>query len=71
MQNIEFFKMHGLGNDFIIIDKRVNKIDISKKLISRLSDRKTGAGCDQLITINKSLSKNMMHILKYLILMEI
>ena len=57
MQNIEFFKMHGLGNDFIIIDKRVNKIDISKKLISRLSDRKTGAGCDQLITINKSLSK--------------
>ena len=52
MQNIEFFKMHGLGNDFIIIDKRVNKIDISKKLISRLSDRKTGAGCDQLITIN-------------------
>ena len=52
MQKINFIKMHGLGNDFVIIDKRVNEINITKELISKLSDRKSGAGCDQLITIN-------------------
>ena len=50
--------MHGLGNDFVIIDKRVNKITITKELISKLSDRKSGAGCDQLITINNSSEKD-------------
>ena len=52
MQKINFIKMHGLGNDFVIIDRRVNEINITKELISKLSDRKSGAGCDQLITIN-------------------
>ena len=51
MQKINFTKMHGLGNDFIIIDRRHDKIDITTDLINRLSDRKSGAGCDQLITI--------------------
>ena len=32
MQNIEFIKMHGLGNDFVIIDRRINEIEISKEL---------------------------------------
>ncbi|SVC59063.1 uncharacterized protein METZ01_LOCUS311917, partial [marine metagenome] len=54
MQKIDFIKMHGLGNDFVIIDKRIETIDISKNLIYQLSDRKSGAGCDQLITINSS-----------------
>ena len=45
--------MHGLGNDFVIIDKRFNKIAVTKDLINKLSDRKSGAGCDQLITINE------------------
>lgn len=44
--------MHGLGNDFVIIDNRIRDIKISKKLISKLSDRKSGPGCDQIITIN-------------------
>ena len=46
--------MHGLGNDFVIIDKRSANIKITKSLIKKISDRKTGAGCDQLITINHS-----------------
>ena len=46
--------MHGLGNDFVIIDKRSKSISITEKLIQKLSDRRTGAGCDQLITINNS-----------------
>ena len=54
MQKIEFIKMHGLGNDFVIIDNRINSILITPQIINKLSDRKFGAGCDQLITINKS-----------------
>ena len=50
--------MHGLGNDFVIIDKRINDIEISKEFINKLSDRKSGAGCDQLITINHSFSED-------------
>ena len=58
MQKIEFIKMHGLGNDFVIIDKRFKNIDISKELINNISDRKSGAGCDQLITISENTSNN-------------
>ena len=54
MQKIEFIKMHGLGNDFVIIDNRINSILITPSIINKLSDRKFGAGCDQIITINKS-----------------
>ena len=58
MQNIDFIKMHGLGNDFVIIDKRIHQISIFQKIfINKLSDRKSGAGCDQLITINKQFIK--------------
>ena len=56
MEKIEFIKMHGLGNDFVIIDRRKNNLEINKSLISKLSDRRTGAGCDQLITIENSNS---------------
>ena len=59
MQKIEFTKMHGLGNDFVIIDRRSNKIEINDNLIQKLSDRRTGAGCDQLITINNPESSNV------------
>ena len=59
MQIIEFTKMHGLGNDFVIIDRRSDKIEINENLIQKLSDRRTGAGCDQLITINNPESSNV------------
>ena len=52
MGKINFIKMNGLGNDFVIIDNRIKPKEITKKLINKLSDRKSGAGCDQLIVIN-------------------
>ena len=58
MQKIEFTKMHGLGNDFVIIDRRSQDIEINDKLIQKLSDRRTGAGCDQVITINNAMNQN-------------
>ena len=59
MQKINFIKMHGLGNDFVIIDKRNNSINISKNIIHQLSEHKTGAGCDQLITIQSHNDENI------------
>ena len=59
MQKIKFIKMHGLGNDFVIIDRRKDIIEINDNLIKKLSDRRTGAGCDQLITINNTNNKNV------------
>ena len=47
------FKMDGLGNDFVIIDKRSNKIDLSKDQILKICDR-SFIGCDQLIYITES-----------------
>ena len=47
------FKMDGLGNDFVIIDKRSNNIDLSKDQILKICDR-SFIGCDQLIYITEN-----------------
>lgn len=59
MGKINFIKMHGLGNDFVIIDKRLNDVVISQDLIRKLSDRKSGAGCDQIIAINSNINDDI------------
>ena len=46
-----FRKMHGLGNDFVILDARVRPLTPSPAQIARLADRRRGIGCDQLIVI--------------------
>ena len=56
MQKIQFIKMLGLGNDFVIIDRRIDNVEINKDIINKLSDRRTGAGCDQVLTIDKNTS---------------
>ena len=52
MDNIHFYKMNGLGNDFVIFDQRVKKRKFSKNDIINISNRHKGIGCDQVITIN-------------------
>ncbi len=52
---VPFFKMHGTGNDFIVIDNRphfIQKYFDNRQLISRLCDRHLGIGADGLILIN-------------------
>jgi diaminopimelate epimerase len=49
--NIPFMKMHGLGNDFVVLDVRTFSYDINKKFIISLSDRHRGVGFDQLVVI--------------------
>jgi|TARA_B100000780_G_scaffold36172_1_gene22559 diaminopimelate epimerase len=49
--DIHAYKMDGLGNDFIIIDNRLDPIILNKEQIVKICDRKF-IGCDQLILIN-------------------
>ena len=49
--NFNAYKMDGLGNDFVIIDNRSNKIDLSNDQIIKICDRSI-VGCDQLIIID-------------------
>ena len=51
--------MHGLGNDFVILDGRAEPITMSEGLAKALSDRKTGIGCDQLILLEPSSVANL------------
>ncbi len=48
---IAFRKMHGLGNDFVVIDRRRDDIRVDAAAARALADRHTGIGCDQLILI--------------------
>ncbi len=51
--DIKAFKMDGLGNDFVIIDNRTNKINLSNEQIVKICDREF-IGCDQLIIIKNN-----------------
>ena len=53
-RNISFLKMHGLGNDFVIIDSRDKSINLSVPAIRKLGDRNFGVGFDQLGIIQNS-----------------
>ena len=48
---IPFIKMHGLGNDFVVIDVRGRPLELPAAAVRAISDRRTGVGCDQLILI--------------------
>src|SRR5438270_12349943 len=54
-----FHKMHGLGNDFVIVDARQQPFDVSPALAKAIADRRTGVGCDQLILLEPSDSANL------------
>ncbi|MBI4666345.1 MAG: diaminopimelate epimerase [Nitrospinae bacterium] len=54
MAIFEFTKMHGLGNDFVMIDLRKRKMPGLAKKAKLICDRRFGVGCDQLITIEPS-----------------
>ena len=51
---IKFKKMHGLGNDFVIIDARDQDINLTTNQIRHICDRNFGVGCDQLVLLEHS-----------------
>jgi diaminopimelate epimerase len=51
MGRIPFLKMHGLGNDFVVLDARRQSFAIDAAAARALADRHTGIGCDQVILL--------------------
>ncbi len=57
---IPFTKMHGLGNDFVVLDARTQALPpINGAIAAALADRHTGIGCDQLVLIEQSDSADL------------
>lgn len=48
---LKFSKMHGLGNDFVVLDGVRQKLDLSSEQIRFLADRNFGVGCDQILLV--------------------
>ena len=51
---LAFTKMHGLGNDFIVVDNTDGNVVLGAERIRRLADRRTGVGFDQLLVVEAS-----------------
>ena len=48
---IPFIKMHGAGNDFVVLDGRAQRLGLTADRIRLIADRRLGVGCDQLISL--------------------
>ena len=48
---LHFTKMHGLGNDFVVLDGINQRVDLSTAQIQHIADRHFGVGCDQLLLV--------------------
>ena len=48
---VPFRKMHGLGNDFVVLDARSTPLEMTGRRAAALANRRTGIGCDQLIVL--------------------
>lgn len=55
---LQFTKMHGLGNDFVVIDAINQTVNLSPEQICFLADRHFGIGFDQLLLVEKAVSNN-------------
>jgi diaminopimelate epimerase len=51
---LSFTKMHGLGNDFVVIDAISQSVSLSGEQIKQIADRRHGVGCDQLLLVEAS-----------------
>lgn len=56
---LKFTKMHGLGNDFVVVDAVSRKVFFNKQQIERLSDRNLGIGFDQLLVVEPPSNPDM------------
>ena len=48
---LRFTKMHGLGNDFVVIDATRGAVDLTPARVTAIADRHFGVGCDQLLVV--------------------
>ena len=50
---VAFHKMHGAGNDFVVLDERAQPFGLTPAAVAGLADRRTGIGCDQLVLLQR------------------
>ena len=55
---LEFTKMHGLGNDFVVIDAIRQKIRLRPEDVRFLADRRFGVGCDQVLLVEPAVDRS-------------
>ncbi len=59
MSEIPFIKMHGLGNDFVIVDGRKENPNLGVETLRAIADRNRGVGYDQLIVLEPTSNANV------------
>ena len=57
---VKFHKMHGLGNDFVLLDLRRQDFPIDEITAKKLANRHTGIGCDQVLILRNSLDERLL-----------
>lgn len=50
---LKFVKMHGLGNDFVVLDGRAAPVSLGAGQVRAIADRRAGVGCDQLFVLER------------------
>jgi diaminopimelate epimerase len=56
---MKFTKMHGLGNDFVVIDALTQNVRVTGSMVRRLADRVLGIGCDQVLVVEPPSEKDI------------
>lgn len=56
---LRFTKMHGLGNDFVMIDAISQKVVVTPERVRKIADRKQGVGCDQVLVVETPSSPDV------------
>lgn len=54
VMTLRFTKMHGLGNDFVVLDARTRSPNLGESRIRAMADRRTGVGFDQLLMVENA-----------------
>lgn len=63
--NIEFTKMHGAGNDFVVIDNLDGSLHLTTEQIAYLCDRRFGVGADGLLLLEKGATEDLDAVMVY------
>ena len=50
---LKFTKMHGVGNDFVVLDCVSQRVELDQEALRRLADRHFGVGCDQILVVER------------------
>ncbi len=57
--NLPFIKMNGIGNDFVILDRRKAEFEVTSNTAQAIANRASGIGCDQLVILENSVNADI------------